>query len=460
MLPLAAICVLGVGIAIGLLIPFNTMRNVIASSWANANKEAGDPHDDEADHSEEEIVALTEAAYDGLGVFVGVAKKGEYRASYDIPAVVGEMPGVSQLHVGTRFEGLLRKVFVLQGQSVKPGDKLCEIELTSESLALAQTEFLEAWQNIAIVNSEIARIDPFIKQGVMPQKRLIELEYEKKRLEARARSKSQELVIRGLTQKQIESIKQNKELIRRVTIFVPHELVPPQAGGNQVPETEQSFIIGALKATTGTVVKTGDHIVELEYHQRLVVVGHAFESDLPSIRQAVQSQSEISIFVGTGQNEFRLENQRIAFVANHADPESSTFPFYIYIDNEKIGEDQRSHFVQWRWKPGQRAHVAIPSKQFKDVIVLPRQAVAVDGVRYLAFRRHEHEEEHDESVPHEHMMEFEAVDLVVLHMDQKKVVIEANGDLKPGEVIAVNKATELLFGLQNSSGDGGHHHHH
>lgn len=127
------------------------------------------------------------------------------------------------------------------------------------------------------------------------------------------------------------------------------------------------------------------------------------------------------------------------------------------MTNDKI-TDSVPTYITWKWKPGQRAHVSLPDKIFKDKIVLPRSAVATEGVTYFAFREHEHVHEPDEEDDH-HGVELEPFELNVLHADRNFVVVEPSDEIKAGDIIIINRAEQILFALRNNAG-GGHSHSH
>ena len=450
-----------IGGLVGATLPFDAVRQKLAG-WINPQSEQKDSQTKD-DAQTVEVVEISFTSMDNLGIKFGRAKKDRYQTKYEIPAKVSELPGASELHVTSRFDGIVTRVFVTQGQTVVPGQKICELELTSESLATSQSEFLDHWQQLSIIDTEIKRLKPLVEQGGVASKRLIDLNYEQKRIQAKANSKLQELLVRGLSQKEVDSIKSSKKLIRKVVVRVPDKLLPPQRGVKPTSQSSQPeiFVIGNITGQPGAMIKKGAPLTELAYHQRLVVVGFAFEQDLPKLEKLIREKTPVSINIGGKKKEFELKDQRIAYVSNHADAETNTFPFYVFIDNEMIGQEGKEQipsFVSWRWKPGQRAHIDLPDKLFQEKIVLPRSAVATEGVSYFAFREHEHEHAPGES--HEHDgVELEPIELNVLHADRHFVVVEPSDEIKPNDIIIVTQAEQILFALRSQGGSGHDHSH-
>ena len=451
----AAICIIA-GIGIGLVTPLQALRDQVAAWLPAIESKKQDEAKQNAAH--EDVVALSEAAYDSLGIRIGVVKLDDYSTHFAVPARIEELPAISQLHVDSRFAGLVRTVHISQGESVRDGQLICRIELTSESLALAQSEFLEAVQQQKNVAAEITRVAPLVRDGVMARKSLLDLQYELKRLQTRSRAKSQELLVRGLTEDQVANIETTQKLIRQIEIRVPKELLPP--GRKPLMGSTPTFIAALLAAKPGAMINAGDHVLELAYHQQLVAVGHAFEKDLPSIHRAIATNQPIRLTIGPDDQPFELASQQIAFISNHADAKTNSFPFYVYIQNEVFihSPTTDSRFINWRWKPGQRAHIEIPKHSIQQQIVLPREAVAQDGINYIAFKQLVHDHGADEPA-HEHMEEFGPIELKVLYADRKVVVVDPEGELKVGDVIATNQAQQLLYALKGGQG-GGHGHDH
>ena len=117
-----------------------------------------------------------------------------------------------------------------------------------------------------------------------------------------------------------------------------------------------------------------------------------------------------------------------------------------------ITKDRRAdgdRFVEWKYLPGQRLQLRIPVEQWKDQIVLPVDAVAIEGAESFIFQQNG--------------SHFDRVPVHVKHRDQHSVVIENDGSIFPGDVVAKRGAHQLLMALKNKSGGGvdphaGHNH--
>ena len=452
------------GVAIGLVIPWNTLRDGV-SRWiqpdpvAKSTDPAGDDHS--ADHIE-----LSETAQTGMGLKTGRLDRSDYQATYRVPAFVRELPGASDLRLDSRFEGVISRLLVSEGQTVSAGHPVYEIELTDQSLIVAQADLLDALQQIGIVNLEIERLEPRVRSGGVASKTLLEARYQKQRLEAQVQTRTQELLLRGLSQGEIDGITENRKLVRKITVSVPEGLIPPQLNGPGIRAVgPEQFIVEKLLIKPGAMARPGDSICTLSWHAVLAIEGNAYENDLPRLRDLLASGEPIGVSVGPDDEEEILSARKIAWVSNHVDEETNTYPFYLYLDNEVVFDNRQADpdgsFVAWKWKPGQRAHIRIPDRKFSQVFLVPDDAVAVDGLRNFVFRWNglvDHDHGADEP-DHEHFDEFQAIEVPVIHRDQEFAIIELPGTLRPGDRIAFNHAAQLMFALKTGSG-GGHAHGH
>lgn len=451
------------GIVVGLFLPINQIRNTVADIFDLSSAEESDEPADDAPLQ----VEITETAQDSLGLKVRRADIKPYEASYELPAMVEELPGVDSIAMAARLEGLVTRIHIGEGESVRSGDLIFEMELTGESVATTQSNLLLAIQKVANVQQELDRLAPLAQTGGIAGKRILDLTYEKNQLNAEIETRQQELLLRGLTESQIETISKEKKLIRRVEIRVPENLIPPQI--NWTASDSPSFIVEKIRLKVGGMAAVGQTLCDLAFHETLVVKGHAFEKDLPVLREILNDKKTLTTSIGSGQNETLVENCTIAFISNHADLVTNTFPFYVYLNNQRstlsgVSGNDSNRLITWKWKPGQRAHIRIPSVSFEGQIVLPRAAVAEDGASRVVFvwkgqAQHDHEEEEeDPDHAHEHADLFEPLEVKVVYMDEDVFVVSPSGNLEPGTRIAFNNANHLMFSMQ--TGGGGHHHGH
>ena len=127
-------------------------------------------------------------------------------------------------------------------------------------------------------------------------------------------------------------------------------------------------------------------------------------------------------------------------------------------DNAVLSEnrDGERRYRAWKLKPGQRAHVRIPSREWGDRLVLPLSAVARDGIDHVIFRQVAvHDHFHGDVAPH---AEFKKLVVTLDYEDQNTVVIDHRNQLSGKQTIATSNAEMLLRASQASSGGHGHEH--
>ena len=143
--------VLGVGFVAGLLMPANQIRQSIAEIFElQSIVVAEDAEDDQSLN-----VEITETAQKSLGLKIRRVSLGNYQSTYEVPAIIQELSTAKSLSISSRFEGIIKKVFVSEGQSVKAGDLIFDVELTGELLSKTQTELLLAINKIGNIEKEL-----------------------------------------------------------------------------------------------------------------------------------------------------------------------------------------------------------------------------------------------------------------------------------------------------------------
>jgi len=401
-------------------------------------------------------LALSRAAQRSLGLKIGKVRMADYTTHWKVPATVQERPAVSNLHVTTRFEGVVSRVLAVPGQALREDQALFEIELTGDSLAAAQAALLDAVQQIAILDSEIKRLAPVARQGGIAAKNMKQLEYERRRLEAQRETKHQELSIRGLKPDQVRQIETDRKLVTTATVSLPRGFtevsrLPLENNVKSRPADEWGYTLEQLHVTPGSMVKPGESLCDIAFHTDLYVVGHAFEGDVEKIRKLMSEKVKVRVELGDDDDPIRLNPQPIIHLDNHVDPKTQTFRFYVPLRNEKsedvTGPGGRK-FRSWKYRPGQRGHIDIPSETFRGNFVVPSAAVVDQAGESLVFCVRSGTNTGDAS-DHD---DFEPVVVRLVHRDRRNAVVSSKGALRPGDRIALNNAYQLLLAVRSAGG--------
>jgi multidrug efflux pump subunit AcrA (membrane-fusion protein) len=478
-LVLSTVC-FAFGGLLGIAIPSDGARSAILELWRRGHplepSNAGvDPsaHDE---HEEGEHVDVSKTARQSLGLTIASAELSDYVGVTPVPAYIIEQSAVSDLSVASQVEGIVAAVHALAGEAVRERQKLFAIRLTGDALASAQTDLLNTMQQIAIVEEEIARLAPLAKSGAITGTSKLEREYERRRLLARKDTKQQELLVRGLTRAQVDQIINTGELVTMVEVAVPEGLVPDAVETDSASVDPWNFTIEKLHVTPGTLVKVGDPLCNLAYHAELYVAGQAFARDLKHLEELMIARRPVSAEFDDSDDPNRVNDLIVTYIDNHVDEETGTYGFYLPLKNKVVHDFVDAagrRFRQWRFKPGARGHVRLPTQSFRSQFVLPREAVVVDGLDHYVFveqhhddhsfayePNHAYEPDHADEPDHEEeTIDFIPVAVRVMYEDRRVRVVSADGDLHPGDRIAMNHAHTLLMAMR-ASDDAGHHHHH
>ncbi len=411
------------------------------------------------------IVELTTQAMKNLQLQTQHVELSDSWRYIRVPARVVEKPGLSNHSVAAPINGIVKKIYAVPGQAVSPGDDLFDLRVTDEELSKSQIELLQVMTRMDVIDIEKRRISPLIESGAISGKVLRELEYERRELEAKTRLHTQELLMLGLSEEQVQTIVDKRELIRDFRVrLVGHGHT--QGSNSREDEssdsaTEPDYSVEQLMALPGTTVQRGDDLCRMAYHTELYLHGRAFENELEHIVEASEEGRALMGQFGIAGSEYQRENLTIEYIDNHVNTENQTFSFYVPLTNEV----QRDHVTRdgvrhrtWLFKPGQRADLFIPVEQWKNQIRLPSKAIAQEGANVYVFREVGHA--HDETKPHSHdHVDFERVAIHLLHQDGDSVVIANDGALTVGDEIAANCAYQLNLELKAAAGGGGGHSH-
>lgn len=421
-------------------------------SQANAAQpgRADDGHDHDhghEGHSESSSIELSAKALKNIGFQPLTITRATFLKAVTLPAIVVERPGRSQIHITAPLTGIVSKIVPVQGAAIEPGSPLFEIRLTHEELVTAQSNLIRTAENLEVVDREIARLQS-LGEGVIPGKRILEQEYERRKLEASLRAERQALLLHGLTEEDVESIVRERRLFQTMVVSAPDH-------GHEKESCREAhlFHVQELPVKLGQQVEAGQLLCVLADHCELYIEGRAFEDDAERLRTAAREGWEIaaSLMVGDRATE-TIKGLKVQYLADHVDPQSRAFGFYLSLPNE-IALDQTNsdgiHFLDWRYKPGQRLELQVPVEKWEDRIVLPVDAVVEEGAETYVYQQNgDH---------------FDRIPVHVEYRDQQSAVVANDGAVFPGDIVAARGAYQIHLAMKNKSGGGvdphaGHNH--
>ncbi|MBN8624849.1 MAG: efflux RND transporter periplasmic adaptor subunit [Planctomycetes bacterium] len=417
----------------------------------DADDHAGHDH---AGHDEGNSLELSKQAQANIGLKLAKVELSTFLRSIAIPGLIVERPGRSSQAITAPFGGIVTNIYSSQGEAVRPGQKLFDLQLTHEDLVQGQGDFLKVAEELDVIENEIRRLEKIAAEGGIPGRQVLERQYERQNKQAVLRAQHQALLLHGLSEAQVNNIQETRTLLRELTVVAPADLgaaqKPTTAG--KLP-TNDLFEIRDLRVTKGQNVAAGEIVAVLTDYEELLIEGNAFDKDVRGVNKAVEKDWSATAVLDTDEaTPEKIDGLKILYVAGTVDPESRTFHFYLSLPNKLVRDfanpDGR-HFISWQFKPGQRVQLSVPTEEWKDRIVLPVDAVAQDGVETYVF-----------SPNGDH---FDRRPVHVEYRDRFSVVIANDGSLFPGDVVAVSGAQQMQLALKNKSGGGidphaGHNH--
>lgn len=387
-------------------------------------------HEEEEHEAPPGKVIVSEQAQQNLGLKSKPLKAQTFWRTIQVPGMVVDRPGLSDLGIVAPATGVVSKVFHFPGETVVPGAPLFTLKLLSETLHLTQTELFKATQDITLAMAQRKRLEA--SAGAIPEARMIEVDNQITRLQVTVAAYRQDLLNRGFRPDFIEEVTRGK-FITEIKIVVPNH----PDGAIKTP----TFELQDLKVELGQQVQAGQTLCLIANHQLLAVEGRAFRDETPLLEKSVREKWPIEVDFqedkSAGWGEIK-QVFRIRHMANTIDPVNRTFAFQAPLENEsRMVEDEGRMQMLWRFRPGQKVRIQVRVEKFDNVFVLGADAVARDGPEAYVFTQN--------------VNTFERKAVRVLLQDRQYVVIANDGSILPGAFVAQTAATQLNRMLKTMS---------
>jgi len=401
--------------------------------------------------AEPRTLKLSAQARKNLGLVSKPAALQTYWRTIQTPGVIVDRPGLSDRGVVAPAVGVVAKVHAFPGDAVKAGERLVTLRLVSDYLQNTQSELFKTTREMQLVKEQRDRLEGAARSGAIAEARLVELDNQSRRLTVAAQAYRQDLLARGLSPAQIDSVAGGM-FVSEIEIAAPQpledekQLVSGQrtsisiAAANGPPAYE----VQELKAELGQQVQAGQLLCVLANHQSLYIQGHSFKREAPFLEQAARNSwpvhVEFSEDPGTGWPPLE-QTFHIRHLANTVDPASRTFDFYLPLLNQARHYDKEGRsLLVWRFRPGQQVRLHVPVEEFKGGIVLPAAAVVREGPEAYAFLQNGDL--------------FERRPVHILYEDRLQVVLAVDDGVAPGMYLVQSAAASLnrILKAQNASG--------
>lgn len=380
--------------------------------------------------AENQTVRLTPQAQTSLGLIVAPLKPETFWRTITLPAEIVDYPAESDHGVVAPTSGVVARVHASPGDLVRPGEVLFTLRILSEALLASQSELFKTTQEMQIVKEQQGRLVTAAATGAVSESRLMELDYQLRRLNVAAKAARQELQTRGFSQAQIDAISEGN--------FVTELQLPAPAA----KDAHDWYEFQELKVELGQQVTAGQTLALVAHHEKLQIVARGFRHDLPWVLRSYREGWPVEVdFLEDSSVDWpnRPELSTIRHVANTIDPSSGTFELIVPLINQgqRFQREGRTHLV-WRFRPGQRVRVHVKVDRLDNVFILPPTALAREGPEWYVFRQNGDA--------------FDRKAVRVVHQDARHIVVANDGSVSPGLFVVRNAAAQLNRALKTETG--------
>src|SRR5262245_40625003 len=271
----AFLCVL-LGAAAGVALSAAALLNGwLPFSPAAAKPEAGHGH------GSPDFAQISPQAQANLGLVVKPVKLELFERKVTVPAHVVDRPGHCEVFVTAPVAGVVTQIHAVPGEAVAPGSPLVALRLLGEELLGSQKELFKTTKDLQISQDERKRAENGGSAA-----RLVEIDYQIRRLNAALDAVRQDLAARGLSQVQIQAAAEGRFLTDMTAVAPdrpPHQ-PGPQDSAAQVEDFR--FDVASLKVNAGEKVQAGQALCVLNNHVLLDLEGHGFRQEATLIQRA------------------------------------------------------------------------------------------------------------------------------------------------------------------------------
>ncbi len=403
---------------------------------------------------------VSEQACANLGLCYAEVQPQTYWQKIQTTGRVVDRPGFTDRGITAPVDSVVAEIHALEGDTVKPGDKLFTLRIVSQFLQQSQSDYFQAISEIQILNSEIQRIQKLADSGVIPEKRIIGLKQEVSRQKIQVDAHEQELLSRGFDGSQLKTIAKGS-FIKSIDVFAPPLKPLKKTPDRHLEESQpvrlvamnpsdesaaKAFLeVQELKVQLGQQIQAGELLTVLANHNFLYITGHAFKKEAAGVARAAERGWDIEVeFLEDSTSDWQPLRQplRIRHMSNTIDPQSRTFDFFIPLNNQSRNYQKNDEtFVVWRFRPGQRVRIHVPVSKMENVMVVPPEAVIYDGPNAYVFQQNGDY--------------FNRIGVQILYRDRLHTVIANDGSVLPGFTLAQNSAASLnrILKIQNAEGE-------
>jgi cobalt-zinc-cadmium efflux system membrane fusion protein len=263
-------------------------------------KEAKTAEETEEAHAEgepgaDEAIGLTQAQMDAVGIQLGDLENRPLKSGIQANGML-DLPPQNKATISSMTEGVVREIFVTQGQFVKKGQRLVSLE--HPSIIQLQEEYLQARSALSYAQKDYERQKELLRENIIAAKKFQLAEAEYRGRQAAVSSLANQLSQMGITPSRVRV----GSLLRSVSVVSPmhgyvHQikvnigaLVEPAKELFQVVDNHHIQIDLQVFEKDIALVKNGQKVLfsltsnpSKAYEATIFSVGKSFENDTKTV---------------------------------------------------------------------------------------------------------------------------------------------------------------------------------
>ncbi len=265
-------------------------------------------------------------------------------------AGIVELPPEKRDSVSVQLNGVLERICVLRGQSVKAGDVLAE--LTSLEFQDLQLQLINTHVSMNNLRTTWDRLQQLTPLNIRSRRQIWEIENQMNLFQNQFDSVKRKLHAVGISEQQIEAILTSRQLVSRLSVRA----------------TIDGRVSG-LQRRLGQTIAAGESIFEIHHPEGAWIRGFVNESDLPrtkigqSTRVRLVSQPDVVL------------SARLVRQSQTVNPENRMLS--VWLELSESPQQPLAHNMLSR--------IDFIVDSGPPVLTVPREAIVADGTRYYLF---------------------------------------------------------------------------
>jgi biotin carboxyl carrier protein len=306
--------------------------------WLRPGKQADSAAPDETAPADKVIVS--DQAQKNLGLTSAQLKAQSVWKTIQVPGMVVDRPGRSDRAVVAPITSVVSKIHATPGDTVRAGDRLFDLRVTSEFVMNAQAELFRTAKEVQLQKKTIERLEA--SRDSVAGSQIVEARSLLAKLTGQMRSSRQLLQSAGLTTAQIDEAAEG-EFVRSVTVVAPGPAGEKAmtaalvARASSASDRPPAFEVQELKVEPGQQVQAGQTLCLLANHHLLSVEGRAFRDESALVERSVRNRWPVQIDfredAGSGWPELK-QTFHVRHLSNTIDPVNRTFAFFVRLENQ------------------------------------------------------------------------------------------------------------------------------